>query len=360
MGRKNFKNIIFFGCSVFLLAACKKDKPATNNKPLPADSTAQVLIACEGSLGNGNASLSVYSTALDSMYNDVFKQANKQDLGDVFQSITQIGNAYFLCINNSDKIVVLQPDNWLMLTSISVPKPRYILPVSANKAYVSSLFSNKLYVLNTASFAIEKTLEMPYINAEQMVLSGAYAYAASWDTASNKIYRIDIATDRITDSITLSGYAPQSIITDKDNKLWVMAGNAYKGKASSLHRIDPATKTILQSYHFPDKVEAIKPVFNPKGDTLYFIEVDYNGGTTNNGIYRMRYDAATLPDKAFISCTAFQYFWALGIDPNSGTIYIGDPKGFIQQGNVLLYRQDGTLLHQHKTGLGPGAFYFKG
>ncbi|RYZ26837.1 MAG: hypothetical protein EOP49_42975 [Sphingobacteriales bacterium] len=70
-----------------LMQACVKDKPETPDDPKPSVGGRRVYIACEGSLGNGNASLSLYKPEQDSIFNNVFFQKNNQDLGDIFQSM---------------------------------------------------------------------------------------------------------------------------------------------------------------------------------------------------------------------------------------------------------------------------------
>jgi hypothetical protein len=117
-------------------------------------------------------------------------------------------------------------------------------------------------------------------------------------------------------------------------------------------------RCIVKSFVFAADVEVIKPCFNPAKDSLYFIEVNYSGTTVNNGIYCISIDAATLPLIPFIGCQANQYFWALGIDSNSGLIYVGDPKGFVQKSNVSVYTPQGIMLHQYTVGIGISSFYF--
>ncbi len=67
---------------------------------------------------------------------------------------------------------------------------------------------------------------------------------------------------------------------------------------------------------------------------------------------------AALPAQPFIAAKQLQYFWALGIDPATGNIYVGDPRGFIQKGTAYIYRPDGTPVNSFNVGLGPGHFYF--
>jgi len=343
------------------MLACKKDKP-NNCCTLPSTDTArQVLVVCEGSLGNGNSALTLYLPNKDSAYEDVYKATNGQSLGDVFQSITPIGNNYFLCINNSDKILVISKTDWTLQSTISVPKPRYILPVSEHKAYVSSLFSNKLYTIDPATMQTTDTIAMPYQNTEGLTLSadGNQVLVCVWDTANNHLYSVDIATNTPVQTTVLAGYAPQESFYDKNGMLWVLSGNATKKKDGALTRIDPSTGNVLQTYQFPAGADVIRPVTNQAKDSIYFIEVNYNGNTQYNGIYRMSINDAALPSQAFVQAAAYQYFWGLAVDPLSGNIYVADPKGFVQKGSVYIYRPDGTKIDEFKTGVGPGHLYFK-
>lgn len=358
MYRQIVKNIIGIFSLVIIFFSCKKDKPSAANTNIPKDSTDRVLVICEGSLGNGNSSLSVYQPKKDSLFNDVYKNANGQALGDVFQSLNKINNQYFLCINNSDKIVVLDAENWKQKAIINIPKPRYLLDIGNQKAYVGSLFNNKIYVVNTQTYSLEKEIIMPYQNTEGMLLRNGIVYACCWDTACNKLYAINTLTHSISDSIMLLGNAAQSVLIDKENQLWVMGGNVYKNKLAHLNRIDLVTNKVSQSFLFSKNVEAIKPIFNKAADTLYFLEVNYTGAVQHNGVYRMSIMDKNLPATAFIPCQANQYFWALGIHPNDGEIYLGDPKGFVQKSTVHIYNQQAQLKNQFNVGLGVGSFYF--
>jgi hypothetical protein len=140
--------------------------------------------------------------------------------------------------------------------------------------------------------------------------------------------------------------------------LWVMAGNVTKGRSATLIRIDPSTGNILKAYTFANGVDPIKPAFNKTRDTLYYIQVKYDGTTNGNGIYRMSILDNELPTVSLIPTLPYQYYYALGIEPGTGYLYVGDPKGFTQKGTVGIYQQDGTLLKTFTTGLGPGQIYF--
>jgi len=140
--------------------------------------------------------------------------------------------------------------------------------------------------------------------------------------------------------------------------LWVLSGNQAKGKPSSLTKLDPSTGAVLARLDFPAGAEPIKLTINWKKDTLYYIGVNYYGSTVNNGIYKMGVEEANLPDAPFIAASPLQYFWALGIDPQTSNVYVGDPKRFDQAGVVDIYSPGGVKLNTFKVGVGPGSFLF--
>jgi len=361
MGRTHYKIVsLALAACIAALSACVKDKPATPANDGVTTATDRVFVVCEGALGYGNSSLGMYNLQNGQAFDDVYSSVNNKELGDVFQSITEIGDRLFLCINNSDKVLVIDKSNLALLQSIDIPKPRYILPVSETKAYVSTIFSNAVYVINSQTMELTgKTISLPAQNPEGMLLHNGSAYICCWDTASDKVFKINPETDVIENSIPVAGRAPQEILADKDRNLWVLSGNHYKAKVSALTCIDGTNDLQIKSYRFPDAADPIKPVFNTTKDILYFIEVDYNGKTANNGIYRMPIYATAIPSTPLIAAKEYQYFWALGIEPASGHIYVGDPKGFVQKGSVSVYDANGNFVTQWSTGIGPGHFYFQ-
>lgn len=360
MGRTYFQNIISGILVVSLLSACVKDKPTEPDTKPPATTgpSGNVYTVCEGSLGNGNSTLYLYNYKTATDHGNIYETVNTgSKLGDVFQSIRRIGDKWFLCINNSDKVLVLDSTR-KQIGVINIPKPRYILPVSDTKAYVSTLFSNKVYIINPQSMSVSGTIDMPYQNPEFMVMRNNKAYISTWDTACGNIYTVDIATDKVQDAIAINNRAPHGLAVDKDGNLWVVSGNVYKGKQAAITQLNGKDE-VMKTFYFSAKSDVIKPVFNLAEDVLYFIQVDYNGGTDNNGIYRMSINDTQLPKAPFVAAQKFQYFWALGIEPQSGNIYVGDPKGFIQKGVVTVYNAAGNQVNSFAVGVGPSSFYFE-
>jgi len=339
--------------AILLIGSCKGTDIPTPVL-LPAH---PVYVVCEGALGSGNSALTAYDPDSNTSQANVYPGINGHPIGDIFQSMTRIGDHYFLCVNNSDKVLVIQRNDLKEIGSIAIPKPRYILPFGNTRAYVSTLFSNRLYVINTTSLQVTDTIFMPFKNPEGMLLSGNTAYVCTWDTACNSIYPIDIRTNKAGSPISIAGRAPQEIVQDNEGMLWVLSGNQASGVASYLTRIDPSTGLILQQYAF-GTADPLRLVLNNNKDSLYFIEVSYSGSGTNNGLYRMGIHDARLPTQAFVSAKGLQYFWGLDIQPGTGMIYLADPAGFTGAGTVYVYQPDGQLKHQFSSGVGPGHFLF--
>jgi len=358
--RIQFRKVLVVTAVLFanLGTSCVKDKPGDTAKDVPKNLDARVFIANEGSLGNGNASLSVADLQTAEVYNDVFSSRNQQDLGDVFQSMLISQDQLFLAINNSDKIVVLDKTDYSLLHTIAVRKPRQMLLLSEDKMYVSTMYYPEIQIVNPKTGSHLGTITTDFPTIEGMTYLNGKVYACNWDTACNYLYEIDPQTDKIVGRIALPGSAPQQVVADKEDKLWVLAGNYTKGKAASITRVDPVQRTILKQFHYED-ADLIKPVWNAGKDTLYFLGVNYNHNAAVNGVYRMSIYDTQLPDQMFIAAQPLQYFWALGYDTLRHQVYVGDPKGFIQRGRIHVYTTKGNELRNFDVGIGPGCFLFE-
>lgn len=355
-------------CLCLALTACNKDKQAaqpvvtgnpSGQSPIPNTGDDRLAyIACEGSFGSGNASLFIRNITSLTNYDDVYLSKNGKPVGDVLQSIQLIDDRLFLCVNNSDNILVIDAKSREFIKRIDVPKPRYIMPVNPHKAYVSTLYSNKIYIIDPTDLTVTGTIDMPAQNPETMVKQANKVYVCNWDTACNKIYAISIVTDQVTDSHTIAGYAPHSVVVDGVGFVWVLSGNPQQRKMSALTKLAPGITDVVESYNFQDLQDPIKMTINKAGNTLYFIGVDYDGNAGYNGVFKMGTTDGKLPSVPFIPAQKFQYYWALGVDPVTDEIYVGDPKGFTQKGTVMVYNSNGDQLRSFNVGVGPGYIYF--
>ena len=95
----------------------------------------------EGNFGWGNPSLGVIGE--QATYTDgVFESKNGRKLGDIFQSVYHYEDSYYLVVNNSGKIEVINDSNFFSTKTISgFNSPRY-LAIKEDRAFVSELFDS--------------------------------------------------------------------------------------------------------------------------------------------------------------------------------------------------------------------------
>jgi DNA-binding beta-propeller fold protein YncE len=135
---------------------------------------------------------------------------------------------------------------------------------------VSSEYNNKVYIFNPQTLQVTDSITFPYKNTEGMCLYNGSAFICVWDTSCSKLYQVDILTNKVTREVVLPTKAPQEVMVDKEQMLWVLAGDEPYGYTASFLRIDPSSGEVLQSYQFPTTADPLKPVMNGAKDTIYF------------------------------------------------------------------------------------------
>ena len=332
---------------VLTLFSCKKDKPETKTDTIIQNFGNGVYIVNEGGFGYGNGSVSYYSPSDCTITLDLFQTQNSKPLGDVCQSLTFFNQKGYVVVNNSQKIEVVKQSDFTSLATISgFTSPRYFLPVSNNKAYVTDLYANKIAVVNLSNNSISN-----YINCktwtEELVLSYGKAFVCT--PKSDKIYVIETTTDLLIDSIVVS-YGSSSIKEDKNGKLWVLCrGDSDKNIKGALFQINPLNHIVEQSIAFPDAKNSPSNLqFNGTNDTLYYL---------NQGVFRMSILDISLPNTAIIAENG-KNFYGLGIHPTTSEIYVSDAVDYVQKSLILRYSSNGVLKTSFNAGIISGNFVF--
>jgi hypothetical protein len=337
--------------------ACEKDLGESPFE-IPRPGSRKLIVGNEGSFGTNTASISVIDLEDYSVANDAYQNSNGEQVGDVLQSISKIKNHYYFVVNNSHKIIITDT-NFKKTGEIGgLLSPRYITQVSDSKAYVSSIYQSKIYVINVNSNTQIAEIKMDHPWTEQLVqysdALGDFVYVCEKDTAVNYITKIDVATDAIVGRINLAAFSPSQIALSSDNKIWVLGGN-YFNKQGSLTEINPTTRAIERSYFFPPQFTTGQLSMGPN-DEKYVTVVDYN--TNEHGVYKFEKNAATLPTSLFLKAVTNVNYYGVTVDPKTADVYVSDTKGFTQSGSVNQYSNSGILLKSFTVGIGPSSFYF--
>ena len=339
---KNFSIFYFLlitVCSI-LITSCIKDKPdAPTNSNINISSTNKVYVINEGGYGHNNASISLYDATTGAIAEDYFHQQNSTIvLGDVCQSMTKYNSNYYIVVNNSGKIEVVSSSDFKKNSTITgFNSPRYFLPISYNKAYVSDLYAHSIQVVDLNSNSIIGAIPT-YSNTEQMALIYNKAFVTSY--SSNYCYAINTITDVITDSIIVNKGA-SSICLDKNSKVWVLS-------SSKLLRINPVSMQVELALSFNVNDNPTQLCMNKTKDTLYYL---------NKGICQLPIVNGSLPLMPLVA-QGSKVYYGLGINPTDYTIYVSDAIDYVQKSTIEIYTVSGVMKKSFKAGIISNGFAF--
>ena len=321
-------------------------------------SSSGLFICNEGNFQYGNATLSYYDPATKQVENEIFYRANAMKLGDVCQSMIIRNGIGWVVVNNSHVVFAIDVDTFKEVGRITnLTSPRYIHFLSDEKAYITQIWDNRIFIVNPKRYEITGYIDVPNMtmetgSTEQMVQLGKYVYVNCW-SYQNRILKIDTETDSIVAELTV-GIQPTSLMLDKNNKLWTITDGGYEGspyghEAPSLYRIDAETFTVEKQFRFdfgdwPSEVQ-----LNGAKDKIYWL---------NDDVWEMDVEADRVPVRPFLPYNGTLYY-GLTIDPTSGDVYIADAIDYVQQGKVYRYSKDRELLDEFYVGIIPGAFCWK-
>jgi hypothetical protein len=317
------------------------------------------LFVCnEGNFQYGNATLSYYDPATKKVENEVFYRANAMKLGDVCQSMIVRNGVGWVVVNNSHVVFAIDPHTFKEVGRIvNLTSPRYIHFISDEKAYITQIWDNRIFIVNPKLYKITGYIEVPNMtmesgSTEQMVQYGKYVYVNCW-SYQNRIIKIDTETDKVVDELVV-GIQPTSLVMDCNNKLWTVTDGGYEGspyghEAPSLYCIDAETFTIEKQFRFkfgdwPSEVQ-----LNGTKDKLYWL---------NDDVWMLDLTKENAQPEIFLPYDGTLYY-GLTICPHTGDVYIADAIDYVQQGMVYRYSKDKILLDSFYVGIIPGAFCWK-
>ncbi|MBR4069638.1 MAG: YncE family protein [Bacteroidaceae bacterium] len=317
-----------------------------------------LFITNEGNFQYGNATLSYYNPDTKVVENEVFYRSNAMKLGDVAQSMCIYNDVGWVVVNNSHVIFAIDLNTFKERGRITnLTSPRYMHFVSDEKAYVTQLWDNRIFIVNPRLYEIIGYIECPNMtmesgSTEQMVQYGKYLYVNCW-SYQNRILKIDTETDMVVDELVV-GIQPTSLVLDKNNKLWTITDGGYKGspygyEAPSLYCIDAETFTIEKEFRFRLGDSPSELQLNKERDVLYWL---------NDDVWAMSVDAERVPVRPFLDNKGTIYY-GLTINPHNGDVYIADAIDYQQQGKVYRYTNAGVLVDEFYVGIIPGAFCWK-
>ncbi|MCK5368505.1 MAG: hypothetical protein KAQ62_08125, partial [Cyclobacteriaceae bacterium] len=300
-----------------------------------------VLIVNAGNFGQGNGSVSFYDEELETISNNVIKNANNgAEIGAGIESIYQHDGVGFLVCNATDKVEFFSVEDYKYLDNptTNISQPRY-MTVVGDKGYITcwgpwsanfTLEESYVAVMDLSTKNIVDSLECGY-GPEGIIAVNNKLYIAN--SFESSVTVIDLA-DESVDEIDLDA-APQHFAMDGTGTLWVTV--------SSNFGVFPVDKVGLQS---------INTSTDSKGSFVQVPGLSDDGVLAADGAGEKIYIFTTQPWPAtetevfvFNSQTKFldgdalisgENFNGIGFNPTTDKLYVADAAGFAGNGKIMV------------------------
>ncbi|RGN35440.1 hypothetical protein DXB65_11805 [Bacteroides oleiciplenus] len=347
----------------------------------------EAIVLNEGRIGTNMGAISVlYRNGMVSP--DVFRVVNNRPLGDVAQSITMINGKYFVALNNSKKIEIVDSQTFKSEGTILYTQaglPRQIVSVSDTTAIVSDLLSNNVSGTDLPSQLVRIRTVPPYgTPLEYIVIRKWVEYM---EVADNKLFGMTAKGLYVfdLDNITQEGsrmiedvYNEETtktckMLKDKNGRIWALMNERDKSKLTAvlLKCIDPETEKVITTYRLPfvDKNEAkegdvVGTVSYNRTDMdaaktlIYFSVRTCKPGRPNDSqqsIYTLNTDNGTFRLHRHVPGVDMMY--GCGVSPQ-GEVYICDCLDYsAQRGYIRHYKESGNI-ESYRVGVYPSQVYF--
>ena len=354
---------------ILSISACKKD-PETNNTPGPNTTVNGVLVTCEGT-NDASSGLSLYLPDSNKSYIEVYAAANGGiKTGKFTQSMYVNNDKLYIVCNGNGVIKVANKANFKETGRITgFTSPRYFLPVSSTKAYVSDWYvDNSIAVVDLNTNTITKNININGHGTEHMALAAGKVFAANIGLYNSNTFSfqndstvsvIDANTDTLITNINI-GYQVSDVVLDGNGKIWVLSngytdyGDINKDTKGILARINPNTLAI----EFKQTVGAqgdhpSKLCISADGQTLFYQNGSFYSQT--GGVYKMSIRDNVLPSTPFIT----RAFYGMNIAPSGDFYGAAAASDFVSNGYMLRYNAQGVRVGDTiKVGVTPGNVYF--
>jgi DNA-binding beta-propeller fold protein YncE len=326
---------------IFSLTHCR---PPDRRGEVVPDFVSGVYVINEGNFQFGNSSVSYYDEQRGIVTHDVFLAANQFALGDVFQSMSRIGAYYYLVVNGSGRVEVVDTSDFKSVKTITgCQSPRYLLPVSSTKAYLTDLYDNKIHLLNLATNEITGSIIIPTWT-EAMIYANNNVYVSA--PHSRYVLVIDPLSDKIIDSIE-TGEGINSMVLDKNNHLWLLSNGDLGAHVPFIAKVALSNNQIIFQETLTHPAGSLT-TSNDKA-TLYWLE---------EGVVKLPVDSLVSKRSTIIAKGSHNWY-GLGIHPLKEEVYVSDVFDYLRDSEVFIYTKEGAQKGTFTTGLISGGFWFK-
>ena len=378
--KKYLMNLAVVLTGAALFTACSSDDDSTPVKT-PVDVTNGIAVVCSGNMGSAiNGGFTYYNYDTKQAVPQAFKQVNGRELGLTANDALVYGSKAYIVVDNEGTVEVVSKTTLKSIKQIKLSTlmeegqgahPRHIC-AKDGKIYVSTygtsqadwvnyttLGNGYVAVIDTLSFSLQKTYAVgAYPEGLAILDNDLYVVNSNYGMGNASISKINMTTGeekKITNDNIIN---PVSAVALDGNLYFLDSGSydynpPYAQINAGVRKVTPAgevTKVIDATMMCSD------------GTDIYVINSPYAYGIDPQPTYAI-YNVASATSKAFVPSEGVEFPAAIGVDPNSGNIFIAsnvrdDDKGtvsYVLPGYVKQYKADGTLVSKFDCWTGPTA-----
>lgn len=341
-----------FAAFALFFTSCSSDDDNTVLEPIPADYQRGVLITNEGPFNNGSGTISFVSEDFATVENQVYKNVNGSDLGNIVESMGFAGDDAYIVVSNSKKIMITDRYTFRKKDSIvaGLENPRHFISSDNGKGYVTDWgdpnenSDDYVAVIDLETNAITSTISVPF-GPEKLVGHGNKIYVAHQGGYGYNNLITVISGSSIVNTITV-GDVPNSMAVVGDHLYVLGGGNPdYSGNetSGSITRIDLATDQVVDTFTFGNNEHPTELTVD--GNKIYY--------NLDGTVYKTDINAVALPGTPIIE----GMFYAM--ETRNGLLYATDAGDFTSRGSLYVYDlSTNEKIQDFKVGVIPGGIYF--
>lgn len=345
----------------------------------------EMVVVCEGLMRQGNAALFAIKYSGELIW-DIFRDKNDMPLGDVAQSMIYLDGKYFVVINNSKQIKVVEPGTFKLLGTIDYvqsSEPRFMVPINDKEAVVSDL-TPQLTIVNYKDYSVVKHINLDQAvtgqllnQIEKMTRVGDKIFCAALGNGAIWVFDVNNISATSFRRIPVRGVEKTAkMLVDKNGMLWVM-GSYGVNEYPQLFCIDPVKEEVVDQFQVPvvkrtseeyvpgcitGSVGYNRMDLDPAKGKLYFVLKSLvSKGETSYADQKISavysFDVDTKELKSHTQLPELGMMYGMNVSP-AGDIYLCDCLDYTaQRGYVRLYR-DNALIESKKVGVYPRMIHF--
>lgn len=355
------KWLLFLASALFISACKEDDKPTVVPEP-----EKKVLIGIEGVSPNGVSTLAEYDIPTQTLENNVFQKANINAMGAQLNDIMidEESGLITLVLPGSDRVSFCDRNTLKLTGSINnLFQIQKVAKVRADKYYLTSWENDGIISFNPLTRRLRREIDTLGEGPTAILVHDTLAFVANNGgfLVDSTISILNPFEDTLVTEL-LVGYKPNSMVVDKNNRLWVLCsgvrdqGNPSGSSAGSLFRYNLDTLRMALDSNLtivPDTVmyfvdNQLKPrnlSYDEASDALYYIGDDPTGK-----IYMTPAFAKTINETPLIDGN----FYGLSINSEEGQLYaMQTPNDIDNNGDFQVYDLAGSLVTSIRVGVKP-------